>query len=84
MLYYVGPTGGSSGKWRQRWTGGPWRIHQRCGKFGVTIIDATEKTKDASIDRLKVFKASDGKDYHNYNEYLKLLKRSTNFDPVFP
>ena len=81
VLYYVGPNRGTNGKWRQTWTG-PWRIHQKCGKYRVTIIDSRGKSKEVSIDRLKSFKASDEKDYYNYNEYLKLLKRLSK-DKIF-
>ena len=74
VLYYVGPSRGQNGKWRQRWTGS-WRIHQKCGKFRVTIIDARGKTKEISVDRLKSFKSGDERDYYRYSEYLKQLKK---------
>ena len=51
-----------NGKWPQIWTG-PWRIHQKCGKFRGTIIDSSSQTKEVSIDRLKSLKSSDKRDY---------------------
>ena len=79
VLYYIGPQSGLNGKWHQRWTG-PWTITSGAGTHKVKITDTKGTNCDVSIDRLKLFKQKEMKNYMKWNEFEEMLKRQQSSD----
>ena len=74
VLYYIGPQPGINGKWHQRWTG-PWTITRGDGIHHVIISNKKGKTCKVSIDRLKIFKQKEMKEYMNWNEFEQWIQK---------